>query len=618
MERNRHFSPDQSPIHDATNTNSRPLLRDIDPRFLRSSSALSEREIFKMKILLEQEQEDMKWFEEGIERVGKLLDSLRAEKRALETNIEKRRSIISSLWKLPTEVLELIFDLVCQSVHHGIATLVIDYTSYGGKVVVTEKSLSVIPITLSHVCSRWRYVMLGCPRLWSTIFFAFENLPKYAHNLLLTFLENSKGYPLDLCVDMGGMTTVPDTTCREALVQHLSRCTQLSVVGQTCNKFLAMDPAPEVSFPNLTHFYSDVADEAIQPNNWFWKALESRAPKLDEVDIPFVLPSTALPYQQLTDLTVSWLFSRHFRDFLSILQSSLGQLRSLRISSIVHDPTLLATTLVPADITMPFLATLILDNCSDNVEAPIELNDPLLGCLFASLTMPSIHTFMLSCTDRKRASRTTQPVNWPSSLLGMLSRSLSSLRQMTLFIQSFQGFLGQPLSTLLRHTPHLTDFDLRIAGKSETPTRYRVHRNAQWNEYLPAFLSDLTSFRDPVLPDLTSLAIHIADMPKSDVVENLAKLANSRSGAALDPSIRANHGSEQPVVSSLTTLQLKRYRSFVWSHDYREACAPPPPGRLVDTPELEEAIETARQRGVDVVVEDVARYLEDIDSNEEG
>ncbi|KAK1218741.1 hypothetical protein PQX77_018566 [Marasmius sp. AFHP31] len=228
---------------------------------------------------------------------------------------------------------------------------------------------------------------------------------------------------------------------------------------------------------------------------------------------------------------------------------------------------------------------------------------------------------MLSCTDKERARHATQPVDWPSSLLAMLSRSSSSLQQMTLFIQSFQGFLGQPLSTLLRHTPHLTDFDLRLAGKSESPAQFVIHRNARWGEYLPAFLSDLTSLDNPVLPNLTNLSIHIAELPKSDVVENLAKLANSRSGvtigAALDSS--TNHGSDsQPVVSPLTTLQLKRYRSFSWPYGYRDARAPPPPGRLVDTSELEEAIETARERGVNVVVEDLARYLDQIDSDEEG
>ncbi|KAK1218742.1 hypothetical protein PQX77_018567 [Marasmius sp. AFHP31] len=277
MERSCRFSYDRNSIHDAANVNSQPLLRAIDPHFLRFSSALSDREISEMKVLLEQEQEDMKWFEEEIDRVGRLLESLRAGKKALETNIEKRRSIVSSLWKLPTEVWELIFDSVCQSVHHGTATLVIDYTIYGGKVEATEEPLSVIPITLSHVCSHWRYVILGCPRLWSAIFFAFENIPKHAHNLLLTFLENPKGYPLDLYIDLGALTTVPDTTCREALMQHLSRCTQLSVIGQTYAKLLAMNPTPEVSFLNLIYFHSDTADEAIHPNNWFWNALGSRA-----------------------------------------------------------------------------------------------------------------------------------------------------------------------------------------------------------------------------------------------------------------------------------------------------------------------------------------------------
>ncbi|KAL0062683.1 hypothetical protein AAF712_010447 [Marasmius tenuissimus] len=601
----------QRTIHEFGKTNGRPPFRAIDPQLLRSSYALSDREISEMKSLLEAEEGDVKWYKEEIDRVETLLDSLKAEKKALEVNIEQRRSIVASLWKLPTEVWELVFDMVCQTSHHGGASLVIDYADFEGKAQATEQQFSMIPITLSHVCSRWRHVALGCPRLWSTIFFAFENLPKHAHDLLLTFLKNSKGYPLDLYVETGDLIANPDTVCRDAIVRHLSRCTQLSISGQTYNILLAMDPAPAVSFPNLTHFYSDTNDDAIDPENWFWKALGILAPKLDDATIPLVLPSTSLPYRQLTELTITWLFSNDFRDLLEVLRGSLGQLRSLRVCSIVHDPKLPMTALNPVDIELPLLTTLILDNFSDNIDTPLELNDPLLGCLFASLTMPSIHTFVLCCTDIEHATRTTQPVNWPPSLLTMLSRSSSSLRQMTLFIQSFQGFLAEPLSSLLRHTPHLTSFDFRLTGKmGQGNLRSPTHRYPQWNKYLPTFLSDLTSLHSPVLPKLTNLSIRIADVRAREVVESFVKLANSRSPTVDDGSVTG------PVVSPLATLQLKRYRSLWW-RAVRDAFVPHPP-KLVHSPELEEAIEDARQRGVNVVVGDVARHLDDIDSDEEG
>ncbi|KAJ8081998.1 hypothetical protein PM082_007844 [Marasmius tenuissimus] len=437
------------------------------------------------------------------------------------------------------------------------------------------------------------------------IYFAFQNLPKHAFHLLLTFLDNSKGYPLNLYVDGGNYSTDPDPMCREALVQHFPQCRQLSVTGETYAELLDVNPIPAVAFPNLTSFQSDTGDEEINSDNWFWKAIGSRAPRLLEVTIPFVFPSKSIPYRRLTDLTIDWLLSDHFTDFLGILQL-LGQLRSLRICGIVHDYKLRTTALIPKAIEMPLLATLILDDFRSNIEVPLEVNDSLLGCLFASLMMSTIPTFMLGCTDTEDTTDSARPVNWPSSLLAMLSRS-SSLRQMTLWVQAFQGLLEQPISTLLRCTPHLTSFDLRLGGEKSSIVR-PTYRHAQWTKYLPAFLSDLTSLHDPVVPNLTNLSIHISDMPTHDVVKNFAKLANSRSPTAVAAALGTNDGSG-PVVSPLTTLQLKQYRSFLWG------VSPPP--QLVDTSELEEVIETARRCGVNIVMENVARRLAEIDSDVE-
>ena len=68
----------------------------------------------------------------------------------IDDNVLDKSSTINSL---PSEILCKIF---------------LDYLPEGGSKVLAG-SLSGTTITLSHVCSHWREVILGTPRLWSQL-----------------------------------------------------------------------------------------------------------------------------------------------------------------------------------------------------------------------------------------------------------------------------------------------------------------------------------------------------------------------------------------------------------------------------------------------------------------
>lgn len=68
-------------------------------------------------------------------------------------------SVLDSINSLPSEILCKIF---------------LDYLPEGGSEVLVG-SLSGTTITLSHVCSRWREVILVAPRLWSQLFLNLDD-----------------------------------------------------------------------------------------------------------------------------------------------------------------------------------------------------------------------------------------------------------------------------------------------------------------------------------------------------------------------------------------------------------------------------------------------------------
>ncbi|KAJ8081997.1 hypothetical protein PM082_007843 [Marasmius tenuissimus] len=74
MERNRSLSADRHTVHKFGNTKSRPLLRPINSRYMRSNCVLTDREIFEMRSVLKEEEEDMEWYKEEIGRVLSLLE----------------------------------------------------------------------------------------------------------------------------------------------------------------------------------------------------------------------------------------------------------------------------------------------------------------------------------------------------------------------------------------------------------------------------------------------------------------------------------------------------------------------------------------------------------------
>ncbi|KDQ13427.1 hypothetical protein BOTBODRAFT_66669 [Botryobasidium botryosum FD-172 SS1] len=124
--------------------------------------------------------------------------------RAL-SSLRRRQNQLTSVHRLPNEILSLIFVLAIEHKHNSSPS-------------------NHRPIRISGVCRRWRAVALGTPRLWTCIDVAGPP------NMMETFFNRSGNAPLHISATMG---RDPDREKDNAFYwsQHSSRWTSLALFG---------------------------------------------------------------------------------------------------------------------------------------------------------------------------------------------------------------------------------------------------------------------------------------------------------------------------------------------------------------------------------------------------
>ena len=114
------------------------------------------------------------------------LDILTKSTDALSLSMDHKRSILHPIRRLPTEILERIFELATLDERLTLRRdLVIIYRFYLDKNEFSS-TIPCIPTVLASTCRRWRTIALGMPLLWS--FLRVPTLESYRHTLT-TFHE---------------------------------------------------------------------------------------------------------------------------------------------------------------------------------------------------------------------------------------------------------------------------------------------------------------------------------------------------------------------------------------------------------------------------------------------
>ncbi|KAK1219982.1 hypothetical protein PQX77_017266 [Marasmius sp. AFHP31] len=151
--------------------------------FFRNNITSSDRHVIS-QFLLDAEQE-MKGYDAEINRLQTAIHLLETKKLGLKKSMDRCRSLLSPVHRLPMEILMEIFSIACEE---------------------NELYSSILPnaMNLSSVCGRWWEVIRSAPKLWSSITIRFSDWKRrfpVLEDLVSLYLDRAATQPLHLQLD---------------------------------------------------------------------------------------------------------------------------------------------------------------------------------------------------------------------------------------------------------------------------------------------------------------------------------------------------------------------------------------------------------------------------------
>jgi hypothetical protein len=158
----------------------------------------------EVKEILALVDEDIEDHDSEIVRLRDRIMIIEAQKQQLEVQRTKLRALLSSMRKLPNEILFRILQQVCEGnvIHHCL------YQRWDGEdnALTSSAATSLPAMAISSVCSRWRELALSSPSLWANLtveIYSMDTRLDKAGNLGLIdmvtrYLERSGESPLRL------------------------------------------------------------------------------------------------------------------------------------------------------------------------------------------------------------------------------------------------------------------------------------------------------------------------------------------------------------------------------------------------------------------------------------
>ncbi|KAK7039150.1 hypothetical protein VNI00_010054 [Paramarasmius palmivorus] len=347
---------------------------------LRLNTLPSHTELRQEHSYLEREERELRRYNQEITRLQQALGQLEVQRRALLERMECRRSWIAPIRRLPAEVLEEIFDIVCQPY-----SLEISFYQKPG-----ERARTMI---LSHVSYQWRRIVGRCARLWSRICINVEASNDRSIKILLgLYLTNSAEYPLVFEL-VGDVDSTRSRTCYQSVIAKISpHCKRLQrFVLNIDNKHGRMytRAREDLTLPSSLRYFEH-SGELEGTAEWFSKALRG-APKLTTVKCSNFVSKDLLPYHQLTTLEVEDLEAVKYKDLVEVL-GHCTSLRSLKIGFSCHGfnrDGLDAGSYMHSNFTLP---------CLDHLSISNPTRYSFLTIILRQLTLPSLKTVSLRAT----------------------------------------------------------------------------------------------------------------------------------------------------------------------------------------------------------------------------
>ncbi|KAK7032080.1 hypothetical protein VNI00_013449 [Paramarasmius palmivorus] len=290
----------------------------IPPHALRSDYVPTETEVAQTHLSIKEELRMLKEYDERISWHRNFVDKLEIYKNMVEKRLERRRATISGLRRLPVEVLDLIFSLVCSPIRDDECS----GTTQSPFHMPTKGPIRVAAHDLSLTCAAWRQIVVSRPRLWASISLDLRYRGTTdIRPLLQASLTNSAKTPLKISFyDTGSWRwerpvsvpaylaslTASIVGAYRMLFQEMSRCAvlQLSLPWEALAPHVT--GTSDVAFPQLRTFLYDIGEYDPQSTPaWFWQAAFA-SPNLAflRASIQFGLLPHTPPYNQLTTLVL--------------------------------------------------------------------------------------------------------------------------------------------------------------------------------------------------------------------------------------------------------------------------------------------------------------------------
>ncbi|KAG7091880.1 hypothetical protein E1B28_008281 [Marasmius oreades] len=414
---------------------------------------------------------ELKGYEVEINKLKAAILSLENRRDLLKNKMDRYRSLLSPIHRLPTEVLEKIF------IHDARAVL----------------CPRVVPevISLSMVCGRWREVICSTPSLWTNISLNVERWSRSADDatdgitrltyVLQLFLDRSRSAPLKLDLHMRSSVLAADPTTKilDVLAPSMNRWRILDLnISPEIFEHPALQLLPQ-RLSSLQHvtLSSSLSDRHVN--------LFNKCPSLTSL----VLHETETPYR----------FQREWPG-IKTLEISLDASSATFVSSFLQVCPNLEKLSIWTSSTRQELESLIVISRLKS----LDLTGYRLLSLFQYFSLSNLSTMTLDIHDEEEDIQI---------FAEFLSRSNCNITHLTLIPPDLRTDYT-PVLSFLRLLPTVQELHLDV----------RANNGALFGTFLDQlFVGQLSS---PLLPHLTDLTLIIDEFCYEE--EPLVRAVKSR------------------------------------------------------------------------------------------
>ena len=326
-----------------------------------------------------------------------------------------KRNALAPISRLPDELLATVFIFYARQ-HH---------ISEWAKVKTFSSPPTRIPpwVRVSYVCRHWRMVALGCPTLWTYVFF-------FSRRWMTMLLQRSQIAPLRVRLDLidsdGNRRSSP---MLEMLLEHLPRMEEFHIRGLSADvapKIISklIVAAPLLQSIHITGLFNNLRPLASLDVSLLTLpvAFSRTTPKLRSLDLSRLdIAWNSLALTEITSLRLSSVPRPHTMQQLSSILSQMPHLTNLELEDVLPQVPSPFQDALTEKITLPYLLRLsIMAPIPDTVHFLSHVHVPLnseirLKCVFgghASLSqlLSYVQKRLSPHEDESEGSMPKQPI----------------------------------------------------------------------------------------------------------------------------------------------------------------------------------------------------------------